>query len=113
PARAAGLEQRGLEPAAMLVRTFEIKLRGPSQVFALLEHEGMGRAGVEPHVENVVDLLPLAGIGDDACEEALLGPFLEPCIGPFLAEGFDDALAQGRRLLGQVWMGTGDDRPLM
>ena len=43
-ARAASLKQRGLEPAAMLVRAFEIELGRPFEVGALLQHERMGRA---------------------------------------------------------------------
>ena len=51
-----------MEPAAMLVRAFEIHHRvGPAidlrrafEVVALLEREGVGRAGVEPDVEDVV-----------------------------------------------------------
>ena len=68
-ARAAAFQQRRLEPAAMLVGAFEIhhevvalrlaldagKLR---EVLRVFQHEGMGGAGIEPDVENVVDLLP-------------------------------------------------------
>ena len=43
----------------MLVRTFEVERGGPLLVLALLQAEGVGRARVEPDVENVVDLLPL------------------------------------------------------
>ena len=71
-ARAAAFQQRGLEPAAMLVGAFEIERGRPFQIGALLQHEGMGRAGVEPDVENVVDLLPIGGVVDEAVEEALL-----------------------------------------
>ena len=70
PARAAGFQERRLKPAAMLVRAFEIHDRlvaaiglAPDagerrEVFGVLEHEGVRRAGIEPDVENVVDLLP-------------------------------------------------------
>ena len=80
-AGAAAFEQRGLEPAAMLVGAFEIHHRvGPAvglapdagerrEVLGVLQHEGVGRAGVEPDVEDVVDLLP-ALVGEPA-QEAL------------------------------------------
>ncbi len=46
PARAAALEQRGLEPAAMLVRAFEIERGGPGEIGlrTRLEHERVRRA---------------------------------------------------------------------
>ncbi len=43
-AGAARFEQRGMEPAAMLIRTFEIDIGRPFQVRALLQAEGMGAA---------------------------------------------------------------------
>ena len=43
----------------MLVRAFEIERGRPSEVGANLEHEGVGGAGVEPNIEDVVDLFPL------------------------------------------------------
>ena len=73
-ARAAALEQRGLEPAAMLVGAFEIHhlvvaavdfavdAGKAGEVDGVFEHIGVGRAGVEPDVENVVDLLVIGGI---------------------------------------------------
>ena len=90
-ARAASFEQRGLEPAAMLVGALEIKLSRPGEVLALLKHEGVGAPGVEPDIENVVDLLPIVRIGDEAFKEALLGALLEPGIGALLLERGDDA----------------------
>ena len=71
-ARAARLEQRGLEPAAMLIRAFEIEVGRPFEIGALLKHECMRRAGIEPDIENVGDLLPIVGILHQAFEEALL-----------------------------------------
>ena len=67
-AGAAAFEQRGVEPAAVLVGAFEIHhgvgaavlaaadAGEARKVFRVLQHEGMGRAGIEPDVENVVDL---------------------------------------------------------
>ncbi len=43
-ARAARLQKRRLEPAAMLVGAFEIERGRPFEVGPLLKHEGMGRA---------------------------------------------------------------------
>ncbi len=64
PARAAAFQQRRLEPAAMLVRAFEIEIRRPAQLgpFAAFEHESVGAARIEPHVENVGDHLERVGI---------------------------------------------------
>ena len=66
-ARAAGFEQRGVEPAAMLVRAFEIKRGRPVELGPLLEHEGVGRAGIEPDIDDVGDLLAfrrVAGVAE-------------------------------------------------
>ena len=35
-----------MEPAAMLIRSFEIKVRRPFKVLAFFKHEGMGRTGI-------------------------------------------------------------------
>ena len=112
-ARAAGFKQRGLEPAAMLVGAFEIKLRRPGEVLALLQHEGVGAAGVEPDIENVVDLLPIVRIGDEAFEETLLGALLEPGIGALLLRTPRRCARATRRTLPQIRMRPGDDRPLV
>ena len=61
PARADRLQQRRLEPAAMLVGPFQIQVRRPRQP-ALLQHEGMGRAGLEPDIDDVHDLLVVVRI---------------------------------------------------
>src|SRR5664279_6608042 len=90
-----------MKPAAMLVAAFEIhdrifaavdlaldagELREMNRVF---QHEGVGRAGVEPDVENVVDLFP-AVVGELA-EEAFARARLVPGVGTLLLEGFDDS----------------------
>ena len=56
----------------------------------VFQHEGVGGAGIEPDVENVVDLLP-AFVGARA-EEALARAFRVPGVGAFLLEGVGDAL---------------------
>ena len=40
----------------MLVRAFEVKIGRPALIFAIFEDEGMGGAGIEPHVDDVTDL---------------------------------------------------------
>ena len=57
-ARAAAFEQRGMEPAAMLVGAFEIDVGRPFEVGPVLQREGVRRAGIEPDVEDVHDLVP-------------------------------------------------------
>jgi hypothetical protein len=47
-----------MEPAAVLVGAFEIEAGGPDAVGPVAQGEGMGRAGIEPDVEDVGDLLP-------------------------------------------------------
>ena len=102
-ARAAGFQQRGLEPAAMLVGAFEIHdavlaavahaldAGERREVLRILQREGMRRAAVEPHVENVAHLLPLRRIVDEAVEEALLGALVEPHVGAAFGERLRDA----------------------
>ena len=95
-AGAAAFQQRRLKPAAMLVGAFEIHHRlGPAvglaldmgerrKNFRVFEHESVRRAGIEPDVENVVDLLPVL-VGARA-EETLAGALRIPGVGAFLLE---------------------------
>src|SRR6185437_4840501 len=46
-------EQRRVEPAAMLVGSFNVKIGGEAELRVGLKHGGPARAGVEPHVEDV------------------------------------------------------------
>ena len=78
----------------MLIRAFEIEVGRPFEIGALLKHECVRRAGIEPDIENVGDLLPIVGILHQAFEEALLGARLEPGVGAFRLEGRDDSLDQ-------------------
>src|SRR4029450_11391382 len=85
----------------MLVGAFEIHHRvGPAVGLApdagerrempgVLQYEGVGRAGVEPDVEDVVDLLP-ALVGEPA-QETLAGAGLIPGVGAFALESISDA----------------------
>ena len=112
--RAAALEQGGLEKAAMLVGAFEIHhLVGAAVDLAMdageagemngvLQHIGVGRAGIEPDVEDVVDLLVIGGIVVRR-EEAPRRALGVPGVGAFLFEGLGDArvdaLVDQRRML--------------
>ena len=67
PTRAAGLQQRGLEPAAMLVGALQHQV-GAGVAEAHLGDEGVGAAAVEPHVQDVLDRLPLGRVAVGAEE---------------------------------------------
>ncbi len=64
PACAAALQQRALEPAAMLVAALQIQVGGPAKLwpFAGLQREDMGAAAVEPDVEDVENLFVIIGV---------------------------------------------------
>ena len=63
-------------------------------MLGVLEHEGVRRAGIEPDVEQVVDLVVVVGVVVGA-EEARLRAFREPRVGAFLLEGVGDARVDG------------------
>ena len=100
-ARAAAFQKRGLKPAAMLVRAFEIHDRvfaavdrppdaGQSRkVLGVLEDEGVRRARIEPDFDQVVDLVISRGVVLRP-EEPLLRAFSEPCVGAFPLVGVGD-----------------------
>ena len=106
PARAGAFQQRGVEPAAMLVASFQIHhgigaaidladdMAELRKILAVFQHEGVGRPGVEPDVEDVVDLPPVFR-GQLFPQEALARAVRIPSVGAFLHEGFDDALVDG------------------
>ena len=87
----ASFEQRGLEPAAMLVRSFEVEVGGPCEVrpAPAFEHEGMGAAAIEPHVENVGDHLVVVGVVVRAEEGGFVGAV--PRVHAFRVHACDDA----------------------
>ena len=64
------------------------------EVLRVIEHEGVRRARLEPHVENVAHLLPLRGIGHEAVEEALARALRVPDVGALFGEGLGDARDQ-------------------
>ena len=104
-ARAAALQQRGVEPAAMLVGPFEIHdlvaaaVAQPAdageagKLFGILQREGVGRARVEPDVEDVVDLAPV--LARPLPQEALARTGRVPGVGALLREGGEDARVDG------------------
>src|SRR6267143_4756723 len=52
---AGGYKQRTVEPAAILIGAFEINVRGP---LGPLQYGEIRRAGIKPHIENVVLFAP-------------------------------------------------------
>ena len=46
-------EKRGLEPSSVLVTALEIDVGGPAEIFSLIKHCVMGRAGIKPTVKRV------------------------------------------------------------
>ena len=80
-----------MEPAAMLVRAFEIQVGWPFQIGALFQAKGMGGAGIEPHVENVAHLLPFLGIVV-LSEESACRAIGKPSVGPLLRKCFGNPL---------------------
>ena len=89
-----------MEPAAVLVGTFQIHHRVGAAVDLALdagelremngvfEHEGMGRAVIEPDVADVVDLFP--AVARQLAEKTLARAGRVPGVGAFLLEGLDD-----------------------
>ncbi len=63
---------------------------------SVLQHESVGGAGIEPDVEDVVDLLPR--LVRELAEEALARARGVPGVGAFLFEGVGDALVHSRVL---------------
>ena len=102
---AAAFQERGVKPAAVLVASFQIhhgvgsaidlaldagKARKMHRVF---QHESVRRAGIEPDVADVVDLLPVF-VGARA-EEPFAGAVHIPGVGAFRLKGIRDALVDG------------------
>ena len=74
----------------MLIRPFKIERRRPFEVVALFQHKGMGRPGIEPNVQYVLNHLKIVGIVVIAKEAR--GIAREPNIGPFPVYRIDNAL---------------------
>src|SRR5262249_60783422 len=89
-----------MKPATVLIRAFEIHHRGFAPVdsaldacecremFWIFQNESVRGAGIEPDIENVVDLLP--AVIRELAEEAFARTRLVPGIRTFVLEGFDD-----------------------
>jgi hypothetical protein len=67
----------------MLVGAFQIEVGRPAAVGAALQGEGVGRAGIEPDVEDVLDLLVALRIV--VAEEVARRPG-EPGVGALLGD---------------------------
>ena len=98
--RAAGLQHRGMEPPPVLIGAFQIKVGNPigRAIGAVAQHEGMGRAGVEPHIQHVEDLFKILRIvvrSKDFFLESLHIPHIGP-VGPECRDdaGIDACVAQ-------------------
>src|SRR4029453_18351164 len=91
PAGPAAFEQARLEPAAVLVTAFKVKVGGPTLLGPVptLQGEDVGTAAVEPDVENVGHHLIIVGI---AVAEKGGCVFRVPGIDAAPGDGFDDAL---------------------
>ena len=65
------------------------------EMHGVLQHIGMRRAGVEPDVEHVVDLLVVGGVVI-GCEEALRRAFFVPGVGALCFKSVGDARVDAR-----------------
>ena len=83
-----------MEPAAVLVGAFQIQRRRPFQVVAVLQHEGMGGAGIKPDVQNIHHLFVIFGIMVVAQKPGRIGR--KPGVGAFALDRLDDALEHHR-----------------
>ena len=105
-------EQRGLEPAAVLVAALEVEVRGRTQLRPLFEHRRVAGARVEPDIEDVrllAELAPAAGAGD-ALGDEIGGLVQKPGIRPFLLKQLVDAPADRLALEDLAAGGAGEHR---
>ena len=83
-------EQGGMEPAAVLVRAFQVQVGRETGLLALLDDRGIAGAGVEPDVQDVGLALPVAaaafGAGQAGGHDLLHGR-LEPVVAAGLVLG--------------------------
>ena len=94
-----------MKPAAVLVGPFEVHdlvgaavdhptdAREARELGRVVQHEGVGRAGIEPHVEDVPHGLP--SFGGERSEEAIPRAVRVPGVGAFGLERRDDAGVDG------------------
>jgi len=87
-------QQRGVEPAAMLVGAFQVEVGARALVMAhgmrAAHHVPVSGAGVEPDVQSVVDLLVLRGL----VAQQLGGVQLEPGFDALLLDALGDLFHQ-------------------
>ena len=81
----------------MLIGTFQVECRGPVEIIAVFKHEGVSRAGFEPHIDDVVDLVVVGGVIVVAEKDLRIGGV--PDIGASRLEGLGDAVEH--RLIAQ------------
>ncbi len=87
-ARRHAVEQRGLEPAAVLVAPLEIHVRGPAEILPVVEHRRVARAGVKPDIHNVGVLAQVAAATlrtDRELSDELFGRHRPPAAAAVLA----------------------------
>ena len=88
-------EQRGLEPAAVLVETLEVHCGRP-EALILLHGSIVRGAGVEPAVERILllgEACVLAAVrAGEALGQDLLGLHIEPCVGALFTEEVGNGL---------------------
>src|SRR5262245_59782171 len=48
-----GGQQRAIEPATMLVASFEVQVGRPRQVGMRFQYSGMADTGIEPYIQNI------------------------------------------------------------
>ncbi len=95
----------------MLVRALQVEVGRPARVGPGFDGEGVGRAGIEPDVQDVVDLLKVGRIAVGPKELGRIER--EPGVRPRLAHGFDDTGVDGlvaQRLAGLAVDEHGDGR---
>ena len=92
---AAGLQERGMEPAAVLVGAFHVDIGDAilCAVLAVAQNERVGGAGIEPHIQHVKDLIIVIRVGD-AVQDLFFKALLIPNIRAFFLKGGGDAGVQ-------------------
>ena len=85
PARAARFEQRGLKPAAMLVRALAVQVGDRARPEARLGDVGVGGTAIEPHVQDVALGLVVGQVVVGAEQRLVVGG--EPGVRSLLAKG--------------------------
>ena len=83
-----GGQQTGLEPAPVLIRTFQVQVTGRVQLVIFIQYGSVGYAAVEPHVHNVVFFFKFlaAACAGNGCRNEIAEGTGVPCIRAFLPE---------------------------